>query len=119
VVDSWDKDHATNKAVAEELDIDKAAAFRRVKTATGRGYLENLEDRKGRPMRLVLGEKMPDDREILPAAGELEESSCTVDRDFGGTNHPPLPSDDDIKGGGSCTPPNNTSIVQPREEFVL
>jgi hypothetical protein len=81
VISGWGKDYATNKAVAEELEIDKAAARRRVRTAIGRGYLENLEERKGRPARLVLGEKMPEDQAILPAPEELEEASgCTVDR---------------------------------------
>ena len=71
VIDGWREDHATNKAVAEELEIDKAAALRRVRAAIGRGYLKNLEDRKGHPARLVLAESMPDDEEILPSAEEL------------------------------------------------
>ena len=58
-----DDEHATNKAVAEELEIDKAAASRRAREAISRGYLQNLEDRKGRPSRLVVGESMPEDAE--------------------------------------------------------
>ncbi len=88
VIDGWGEDHATNKAVAEELEIDKAAASRRVRTAIGRGYLKNLEDRKGHPARLVLAESMPEDQEILPAAEDLESvDPLTVDR--GGVHHPP------------------------------
>jgi hypothetical protein len=91
VIDGWGKDYATNKAVAEELEIDKAAASRRIRSAIGRGYLENLEESRGRPARLVLGEKMPEDQAILPAPKELEEESgCTVDGDSGGTK-PPSP----------------------------
>lgn len=81
---------ATNKAVSEELDIDKAAASRRVRTAINRGYLKNLEDRKGHPARLVVGEDMPDDQQILPTPRDLQEglSGCTVDLDSGGITPP-------------------------------
>lgn len=99
-----DEDWVTNRAVSEELDIDKAAASRRVKAAVDRGYIRNLEDRKGHPARLVIGESMPEDQEILPSAEELEggRDRCAVDRDSGGIQHPPPPTAD-----------------QDREEFVL
>ena len=89
-IDGWGKDYATNKAVAEELEIDKAAASRRVRTAVGRGYLKNLEDRKGHPAQLVLAEDMPEDQEILPTPEDLESvmSGCAVDRDLGEIQHP-------------------------------
>ena len=121
VIGGWGEDHATNKAVAEELEIDKSAASRRVRTAIGRGYLKNLEDRKGHPARLVLAESMPEDQEILPAAGELESvDRLTVDR--GGIDHPPPPSEVRIGGGGSYTSPEIASTDQQsreREEFLL
>jgi hypothetical protein len=127
VIDGWGKDYATNKAVAEELEIDKAAASRRVRSAIGRGYLENLEESRGKPARLVLGEKMPEDQAILPAPEELEvESGCTVDGDSGGIEHPPSPSPETNgghNGGGGGYPPRKTgSTDQPqggREVFVL
>jgi TubC N-terminal docking domain len=97
VIDGWGEEHATNKAVAEELEIDKAAASRRVRTAIGRGYPKNLEERKGRPAQLVLAEDMPEDQEILPAPEDLDGvDPLTVDR--GGIYHPPPPSE--AQGGG-------------------
>jgi hypothetical protein len=92
-VEEW----ATNKALSKELNIDKAAASRRVRTASGRGYLKNLEDRRGRPARLVVGEDMPEDIEILPTPENLraEMSGCTVDRDLEGIEHPPALSTED------------------------
>lgn len=36
-----------------------------------RGYINNREDRKGRPARLVTGDDLPDDLEILPAPEAL------------------------------------------------
>jgi hypothetical protein len=87
----------TNKALSEELNIDKAASSRRVGTAIRRGYLKNLEDRKGRPAKLVLGEDMPEDIEILPTPEDLEAgvSGCAVDRDLEGIEHPPPLSAED------------------------
>lgn len=45
------EDWATNKALAEELDIDKAAASRRARIAIGRGYLKNLEEHGEAPSK--------------------------------------------------------------------
>jgi transposase-like protein len=121
VIDGWGEEHATNKAVAEELEIDKAAASRRVRTAIGRGYLKNLEDRKGHPARLVLAESMPEDQEILPAPEELEGvDPLTVDR--GRIQHPPPPSEVGIGRGRSNTSPKTASTGQhprEREEIIL
>jgi hypothetical protein len=100
VIDGWGEEHATIKAVAEDLEIDKAAASRRVRTAIGRGYLKNLEDRKGHPARLVLAERMPEDQEILPAPEELEGvDPLTVDGR--GIYYPPPPSETRLGEGGA------------------
>jgi hypothetical protein len=121
VIDGWGEEYATIKAVAEDLEIDKAAASRRVRTAIGRGYLKNLEDRKGHPARIVLAESMPEDQEILLAAEELGGvDRLTVDR--GGIYHPPPPSEAAIGGGGSYTSPKTASTDQrsrEREEIIL
>ncbi len=132
IIRDGDDEHATNRAVAEELEVDKAAASRRVKVAVDRGYLRNLEDRKGRPARLVVGESMPEDTEILPPPEDLEEvlSGCAVDRDFEGIQHPPPPSATNGSaqqgGGGSYTSSENGSTHQypegssdERERFAL
>jgi hypothetical protein len=58
--------------VAALLDIDKSTALRRVRVAIARGFVRNLEERRGRPARLVLGEALPDDSVLLPATAELE-----------------------------------------------
>ena len=114
-----DDGHATNRAVAEELRVDKAAASRRVRVAVDRGYLRNLEDRKGRPARLVVGEPMPEDAEILPPPEEIEGvlSGCAVDRDFGGIQHPPPPPSDSDRGGGGYYPSETASTDQPEDEW--
>jgi hypothetical protein len=59
--------------VAKCLRLDKGAASRRVRAAIQAGYLDNLESRKGRPSRLVLGESLPEQLELLPLPERLEE----------------------------------------------
>ena len=64
---------ATVVQVAKILSLDKSAASRRVRSAIDQGYVKNLEDRRGRPLRLTLGEPMPDgDVSVLPTVVELE-----------------------------------------------
>jgi hypothetical protein len=58
--------------VAGLLGVDKSTALRRVRVATARGFLRNLEDRRFRPARLVLGERLPGDAALLPPVAELE-----------------------------------------------
>jgi hypothetical protein len=66
------------------LELDKSAISRRVADALDGGFLKNLEDRKGRPARLVLGDALPDNREILPFPEQFVDDGglhgCTVDR---------------------------------------
>ncbi len=73
--------------IAKALKLDKSVASRRARAAQDRGYLQNLEDRKGRPARYVLGEPMPEDVSILPMPEALQ--CCSVD---GGDSSPPPPT---------------------------
>jgi len=59
-------------AVAQALGLDKSTASRRVRMAIERGHLRNLEDKRGRPSRLVLGDPLPEEQTILPTARDLE-----------------------------------------------
>jgi hypothetical protein len=79
--------------VAAQLGIDKSSASRRVRAATERGYLKNLEDHRGRPSRLALGDPLPAEVTILPTVGELERlHGCSGVG--GGTDHEgPAPED--------------------------
>jgi len=64
--------------LAHELNLDKSSASRRAKEALGKGYLKNLEDKRGRPAQLVLGDSLPDEVEVLPTADALGARCCTV-----------------------------------------
>lgn len=64
------------KAVAEKLKLDKSAAQRRVCAAISKGYLKNLEEKKGRPARIIIADAMPEDVAILPEPELL--TGCTI-----------------------------------------
>jgi hypothetical protein len=61
------RDGVPAAAIARLLQLDKSAARRRLLQAAEAGFVVNLEDRRGRPGRYVLGEPLPEDLEILPA----------------------------------------------------
>ena len=62
-----------------------------MRQAKHRGFIKNLEDKKGKPARLVLGDPMPDDLDVLPKPDTLEGvlQCCSV---VGGDTSP-LPHD--------------------------
>jgi hypothetical protein len=59
--------------VAQRLNIDKSSALRRVRVAIEDGYLVNLEDKKGKPAKLILGEALPEEEGVLPSPEKLAE----------------------------------------------
>jgi len=77
--------------IAKHLQLDKGAASRRVASAREAGYLVNLEDKRGKPARLVIGAELPDDLDILPQPDRLADA---------------------LRGEGVSIPRNNTSTVQ-------
>ncbi len=84
----------TTAAVAGELKLDKSAALRRVKTAIDRGHLKNLEDRRGRPARIVPGEPIAGEVELLPSVERLVEQAggCRVAGNSWGRDTPSSPA---------------------------
>ena len=64
--------------LGSRLGLDKSAAMRRAKVATSRGYLRNLETRRGQPAKLIGAEPLPADVIILPTVETL--TGCTVAR---------------------------------------
>jgi hypothetical protein len=64
------------------LGVDKSVVSRRVQAAEAKGYLVNLEDGKGKPARLTIGEPLPEDVEVLPPPAALD--CCSVAEEKGG-----------------------------------
>jgi DNA-binding transcriptional ArsR family regulator len=70
-VEAVKKDEVCLGELAAKLSLDKSAASRRLRDAIDRGYLVNLETRKGRPARVVLGDPMLEMVRLLPEPCEL------------------------------------------------
>jgi len=81
----------TIRSVSEELELDYAPTHRRVKMAEEAGYLRNLEDRKGKAARLVTGDPLPEDHQILPEAEKLSDNESNYLAYSEGYNTPPPP----------------------------
>jgi DNA-binding MarR family transcriptional regulator len=58
--------------IAKKLGLDRSAVSRRAKVAAGLGYLKNLENRRGRPARYVIGDPLPEGQELLPSPEALQ-----------------------------------------------
>jgi hypothetical protein len=89
LLEDSDDEPITIKAIGDELGLDKQPAYRRVQMALEDGYLKNLEDRKGRPAKLVLGDPLPEDQEILPQPDDLGGGFTVLG--FSGRADAPLP----------------------------
>jgi len=61
------------KDVARRLHLDTSTASRRVRSALESGYLRNLDSKPGRAFRLVLGDAIPNDVELLPSPDRLRK----------------------------------------------
>jgi hypothetical protein len=69
------RDGVRQTALADDVKLDRGTVSRRVRKALDGGYLRNLEDKRGKPHRLLPGDPLPDEQVILPEPG-----SCTVAR---------------------------------------
>jgi hypothetical protein len=57
--------------LVRKLELDRSTVSRRVRSAKDRGYLRDLEDNPRKPSRLVLGDDVPDDVQILPKPDDM------------------------------------------------
>ena len=139
-----EEDPVALTAVAGELDLDKSATSRRVRRAVNAGYLKNLEDKRAKPARLVLGDPLPEDLRILPSTEALHRCTTGATQQCNGASsdertNKPFPSDrcsvagenggidppgprtagpgGGVEGGGGAYPSGNGATVQhPTED---
>ncbi len=64
------------KAVTEVLGLDKSNVSRRVAKAVEGGYLVDIEEKKGKALRLQLGEPLPNGEEVMPHPDRIAD--CAV-----------------------------------------
>ncbi len=62
--------------LAAHLDMDKSSVSRRVYVTRGLGYLVNLQEKRGRPAMLALGDPLPEEAPVLPSPESLADC-CT------------------------------------------
>lgn len=86
---------------AHLLKIDRSAGTRRVRTAIDRGYLTNTENKKGKAIKVILGEALPDDLELLPSPEKLGVCRCAGVQE--GIDTPPPPPSYEVMDDGQLT----------------
>ncbi|MGO9155886.1 hypothetical protein [Mycobacterium sp.] len=67
------------RAVAEKLRLDKSNVSRRLRMAADGGYIRNLEDKRGKPGRWVVGDPMPGSADLLPTPAQLATADTPLD----------------------------------------
>jgi hypothetical protein len=82
----------TYKQLSVRIGLDLSVARRRAKDAQARGYLVNEETGRGRPAKLVLGDKLPEEQRLLPTVEELAAGMLARQAEDASTS--PLLSDD-------------------------
>lgn len=58
--------------IALKLGLDKSPTARRVKAACEAEYLVNLDTRSGHPAKIVMGNPLPEEKEVLPSVEQLK-----------------------------------------------
>ena len=68
-------DNPTISQVARELGLERSTVSRHVKKAYEGGWLVNLEERRGRPAELKIGDPLPEERSAIPGPAELPDNA--------------------------------------------
>ena len=79
----------TVRQIADRLKLDRSAAQRRCQSARERGYITNLEEKRNRPARYMIGDPLPEQLELLPVhvppdVQHSAEAPCTPSPDLTG-----------------------------------
>jgi len=72
-----DEPHVSLRELANALELDKGTTSRRWAHARDAGYLKNLEDKRGKPAKICLGDPLPEEIDVLPTLEALVEC-CSV-----------------------------------------
>ena len=65
------QDHIGQATLRAHLDLDKSTVSRRVAQAVEAGYLVDMRETEGVSSKLVIGDPLPDEQEILPSPQSL------------------------------------------------
>jgi hypothetical protein len=67
--------------IADKLNLDKSNVSRRLRQAADGGYVRNLEDKRGKPGRWVIGDPLPEAAKLLPHPAQLRNTTQQPDQD--------------------------------------
>ena len=107
----------TVQKVASKLKLDRSATQRRIQSARQRGYLVNLEEKRGRPARYAIGEPLPEELELLPVdvSGGVQHSTPVADIPV----HSVSASDTEVLDGGVHLCSENGEVKNDEGEEVI
>jgi len=90
--------HTTIAQAAQALKLDRSAASRRVSTAIEKGYLVNIEKKRGNVKKIIMGDPLPEEVEVLPSPEKLGVCRCAGVREgVKNPSPPPHNGDDDLE----------------------
>jgi hypothetical protein len=100
--------------LADKLNLDKSNVSRRLRQAADGGYVRNLEDKRGKPGRWVIGDPLPETADLLPDPAQLrnaeqraDQDRCGVAADSEGESAPDAPrshfGEPDSSDNGHCS----------------
>ena len=69
-----DKEGVTVRAVAQQLKLDRSAAYRRIRAAEDGGYLFNVDPHRRTHQYRVADHALPEEQQMLPTPNELREA---------------------------------------------
>ncbi len=69
------------RPLADKLELDKSNVSRRLRHAADGGYVRNLEDKRGKPGRWVIGDPLPEAADLLPEPGATPQHLQPPDQD--------------------------------------
>lgn len=100
-------------AVARQMKLDRSAVSRRINAAIDRGYLKNLEEKRGQPARICLGDALPDNADVLPSVDSLREAlPCSRAGVSEGVDTPPPPETSDVPPARTTSRPITDSDIR-------
>jgi hypothetical protein len=69
------------RPLADRLNLDKSNVSRRLARAADGGYVRNLEDKRGKPGRWIVGDPLPEAADLLPDPAQLCNTAQSPDQD--------------------------------------
>jgi hypothetical protein len=70
--------------ISDALQLDRSNVSRRLRVAADGGYLRNLEDKRGRPGRWVVGDPLPKEVDLLPDPAHIPHPLHALDQEVCG-----------------------------------